>query len=358
MQSITVNLKQRSYSIDIERGAISTFADRHSKMDQVSRWMIITQPNLVDDYGTLLLMSMKKVGLPCDLITVPCGESAKSISQIEKLYRQLLSNNCDRNTLLIALGGGVVGDVTGFVASTYMRGIKYIQFPTTLLAMIDSSIGGKTGVNLLEGKNLVGAIYQPKKVIIDPNLLDTLPKREKVSGFAEMLKYGLIRDKEFFRKISDGSLPNNLNDESLLEESIARSCKIKANIVATDEYESGLRRILNFGHTIGHAFETLTNDGVLRHGEAVAYGMLCSGYISFKKGLISKSEWNEIEGTLRKLSLPKFDIPDHDEILKTIRHDKKNYEGKLHFVLLDGIGNAITNDSLSDQDIVQSLEVL
>ncbi|MBC8215168.1 MAG: 3-dehydroquinate synthase [Candidatus Marinimicrobia bacterium] len=358
MQTINVNLEKRAYPIQIERGGLLTFSNRISEKYPNRHWVIITQPNLAERYGTHLKQSMQEAGLQTDLITIPVGESAKTLSQIERLYTKLVSRRCDRGTMLIALGGGVVGDVTGFVAATYMRGIDYIQLPTTLLAMIDSSIGGKTGVNLPQGKNLVGAIYQPKEVMIDPNFLDSLPIREKVSGFAEMLKYGLIRDKDFFQRISDSSPITDLDNDYLLEQSIIRSCEIKAEIVSLDEWECGLRRILNFGHTIGHALEILSGPDILRHGEAVAYGMLCAGFISYKKGMLTEKEWAEIEDSIRKLHLPKFEIPTIEDILHSIKHDKKNHSWKRHFVLLDGIGNAVVSDQVSDDEIRTSLEVL
>ncbi len=358
MQIINVNLEKRSYPIHVERGGISTFSNRISKNESNRHWVIITQPNLAERYGKGLQKSMQDEGLQTDLITIPVGESAKALSQIEHLYTELVRMQCDRGTVLVALGGGVVGDVAGFLAATYMRGIDYVQFPTTLLSMIDSSIGGKTGVNLPQGKNLVGAIYQPKNVVIDPNILDSLPTREKVSGFAEMLKYGLIRDKEFFQKITSLSPIMGIENNQLLEESIIRSCEIKAEIVSLDELESGLRRILNFGHTIGHALEILSGPDVLRHGEAVAYGMLCAGSISHKRGMLTEEEWTTIENPIRKLPLPEFEIPKTEDILHTIKHDKKNLSGKRYFVLLDGIGNAVVSDQVSDNEIKISLEVL
>ncbi len=358
MHTVNVHLQHRPCPITIRRGGISTFAETCKQYGDYGYWIIITQPNLADRYGNILLQSMRNAGLHTDLITIPAGETAKSIQQVETLYSRLVSLQCDRSTMLIALGGGVVGDVAGFLAATYMRGIQYIQFPTTLLSMIDSAIGGKTGVNLPEGKNLVGAIYQPNEVVIDPDLLTTLPMREKVSGFAEMMKYGLIQDRKFFYKISGQSFTDFIEDDALFEESIIRSCEIKADIVSVDEFEKGLRKILNFGHTVGHALEILSGMDVLRHGEAVAFGMLCGGYISFKRGLLSKKEWQEIESAIRELPLPKIHIPKSEDILKMIRHDKKTYKRKRNFILLHGIGNAVVDDKVSDQEIIDSLEVL
>lgn len=358
MRTIPVNTKVNPYSIYIEQGLLTKFSAFSAEQNKGQRWIIVTQPNLAKLFGQSLFKSLKEAGFNVEALTIPVGEQAKTLAQIEILYQRLLDLHCDRSTVLIALGGGVVGDVTGFVAATFMRGIQYIQVPTTLLAMIDSSIGGKTGVNLPQGKNLIGSIYQPQAVVIDPKLLDTLPKRELVSGFAEMLKYGLISDGNFFKTLCDGDFIMKLDDNLRLEAAIARSCEIKAEIVSKDERELGLRRILNFGHTIGHALETYYGYDKLRHGEAVACGMLCSSWISFQKGMVPVKEWELIETIIRRLPLPKLPTLIPQQILDTIRHDKKNRFGKLHFILLEGIGNAVVTDQVSDEDILQSLNQL
>lgn len=358
MRTIKVELKENSYQIHIEQGLFMKFPTLFVKQNHGQCWVIITQSNLAKLFGQSVFKLLKDIGFNIEMLIIPVGEKAKTLAQIKKLYAQLLELRCDRSTILIALGGGVVGDVTGFVAATFMRGIQYIQVPTTLLAMIDSSIGGKTGVNLPQGKNLVGSIYQPQTVVIDPKLLDTLPKRELVSGFAEMLKYGLISDGNFFKALCDGDFIMKLDDNLRLEAAIARSCEIKAEIVSKDERELGLRRILNFGHTIGHALETYYGYDKLRHGEAVAYGMLCSSWISFQKGMVPVKEWELIETIIRRLPLPKLPTLIPQQILDTIRHDKKNRFGKLHFILLEEIGKAVVTDQVSDEDILQSLSQL
>lgn len=358
MRTIKVKLKENSYLIHIELGLLKKIPALFTKQNQGQHWIIITQPNLNELYGQSLLKSLKEVGFNIEVLTVPLGEQAKTLAQIEILYQQLLDLHCDRSTILIALGGGVVGDVTGFVAATFMRGIQYVQVPTTLLAMIDSAIGGKTGVNLLQGKNLIGSIYQPQAVIIDPCLIDSLPVRERISGFAEMLKYGLISDKDFFISLKDSEFTLKTYKSEHNVKAIAKSCKIKAVIVSKDERELSVRRILNFGHTIGHALETYYGYEKLKHGEAVAYGMLCSSWISFQKGMISAKDWQLIETVIRRLPLPKLSKLASQQILNTIRHDKKNRFGKLYFILLDGIGNAVVTDRVSDKDILQSLSQL
>ncbi len=355
MRTILVNTKENPYPIHIEHGLLTKFSKLFIKQNQGQHWIIVTQPNINKLYGQSLLKLLIKVGFNAEVLTIPLGEQAKTLTQIEILYRQLLDLHCDRSTVLIALGGGVIGDVTGFVAATFMRGIQYIQVPTTLLAMVDSAIGGKSGVNLPQGKNLVGSIYQPQAVVIDPGLLDSLPVRERISGFAEMLKYGLIRNKDFFVSLKDYESTLKINNTKRLVEGIASSCEIKAEIVSKDEREFGLRRILNFGHTVGHALETYYGYDKLKHGEAVAYGMLCGSWISFQKGMISVKEWKLIETIIRGLSLPELSTLVPEEILDAIRHDKKNQFGKLHFILLDGIGNAVVTDQVSNEDILLSL---
>ncbi len=356
MQTIQVNTKENPYQIYLEHGLLTKFPALLVKQNLGQQWIIVTQQNINKLYGQSLLKLLNEAGFNVDVLTIPVGEQAKTLIQIEILYRQLLDLHCDRSTVLIALGGGVIGDVTGFVAATFMRGIQYIQVPTTLLAMVDSSIGGKTGVNLPQGKNMVGCIYQPQAVVIDPSLLDSLPVRERISGFAEMLKYGLIRNKDFFVSLKDNDFTFKIKNTERLTEAIAISCEIKSKIVSKDERELGLRRLLNFGHTIGHAFEIYYGYDKLKHGEAVAYGMLCSSWISFQKGMISAKEWEQIETIIRRLPLPKLSTVVPQKILNSIRYDKKKHYGKLHFILLDGIGNAVVTDQVSNEDILLSLK--
>ncbi len=358
MKTINVDTGVNSYKILVGRGLMAEFTSLFATYNQKQKWIIITQSNLVEPYGSLLFDSIKAAGFKATMLTIPNSERAKTLAQIGELYTKLIELHSDRSTILIALGGGVVGDVTGFVAATFMRGIQYIQIPTTLLAMIDSAIGGKTGVNLTQGKNLVGSIYQPQSVVIDPKFLNTLPARELVSGFAEMLKYGLIKDLDFFKLLNDNKFILELENPVKTEAAIARSCVIKSKIVSKDEKELGLRRILNFGHTIGHALETYYEYDELRHGEAVAYGMLCSSWISFQKGMISEKEWELIETVIRRLPLPKLSKLAPQQILDIISYDKKNRIGKLHFILLDGIGNAVESSKVTANDIIDSLKIL
>ncbi len=359
METIEVNLQQFSYSIRVGNGLVNNLPEYFTKINSGQQWVVITQPFLAEKYGQVLIRQLQAKGFRVDLIVVAEGESVKSLSQVEELYNQLLNLRCDRSTTLLALGGGVVGDLTGFVAATFMRGINYIQVPTTLLAMVDSAIGGKTGVNLPQGKNLVGSIYQPRAVFIDPQLLATLPPRQVISGLAEVMKYGAIRDREFFMELSTRleSLMD-LSDQDLLQRAISRSCAIKAEVVVRDERESDLRRILNYGHTIGHGLEVLHGYGGLTHGVAVAYGMLAAGAIARKRGMLNTEDWELFQSTLKRFPLPRLKEFDESELLAIIRRDKKHKAGKLHFVLLDGLGRTKIVDDITDAEIIQSLEML
>jgi len=367
METIKVNLAERGYPIWIGRHLLERLADMLADNWHGKQLIVITQELLAEQYGRKFIGALKASGFNAVLLLVPAGEKAKTLEQVENIYQQLVDLNCDKETLLIALGGGTVGDVTGFVAATYLRGIAYIQVPTTLLAMVDSAIGGKTGVNLPQGKNLVGAIHQPQAVAIAPGFLKSLPKREIVSGLAEVLKYGAIRDREFwFYLAANLDAIIALNQKPLLD-TIRKSCAIKAGIVVQDEHEQDLRRILNFGHTVGHALENLSGYGQLTHGEAVALGMLCAGEISHRRGFINDDDWQSLSTTLRRLPLPELPSFASVKVLEVIRRDKKVRSGRLHkkvrsgrlhFVLLEGLGKAVIVDDVTDEEIIQSLEVL
>lgn len=352
MQQIPVDFGARAYSILIDSGLLRAHPQTLQSWNHGQQWVMITQRSLYQRYGESLEQSLILAGFKVTTLVIPTGETAKSIQQVEILYSKLIQLNCDRSTTLLALGGGVVGDITGFIAATFMRGISYIQIPTTLLAMVDSAIGGKTGVNLPEGKNLVGSIYQPRLVAIDPDVLITLPIRERVSGLAEILKYGAIGDRDFFRfVVSNIPVLLNENPGKLLEKIILRSVSIKAEIVMQDEHEGHLRRILNFGHTIGHALETSLKYDDLKHGEAVAFGMMAAGHISRNRGLLSQGDLDELLGGIAVLPLPEVTIRDEDEILKIIQRDKKVRAGVLHFVLLERLGTAAVVDDVSEAEI-------
>ena len=359
MKTISVPLGKRSYPIWIESGLLKKITDLLNPMNTENQWVIVTQESIQTHYGNTLLQQLKDAGFNAGLVTIPNGEEAKSIREFEKLQRKLLELGCDRKTILIVLGGGVVGDVAGFAAATFMRGIDFIQIPTTLLAMIDSSIGGKTGINLPEGKNLIGAFHQPQAVIVDPEVLSTLPKREKVSAMGEMLKYGAIADSEFFNWLAENLDPLiNKCDMNMLQSAIIKSAEIKADIVTRDEMENGIRKILNFGHTIGHALETVLGYGKILHGEAVAYGMLAAGHLSMQKTNFNSEEYEKLESAIRNLPLPKLNDINMKSIIDTMKRDKKVQNGKIHFVLLEEIGKPVIIDNIEDTEIQNALEKL
>lgn len=357
-QVIPLELAEHSYDISVAYGLRNSLAERLQPWNQGQQWVVLTQQAIFDLYQPVI-EQLQSSGYKISPIIVPGDESAKNIKHAEEVWTQMVQLGCDRSSVLLALGGGVVGDLGGFVAATYMRGIPFIQIPTTLLAMIDSAIGGKTAVNLAAGKNLVGAIYQPKAVLVDPGFLQTLPKRNVISSLAEAIKYGFIRDKSIFDTI-DARFDDlvGLADQALLSEIIAKSCHIKAQIVSNDQFENGERRLLNYGHTIGHAFETIQAYGGLYHGEAVLYGMKCANFISHKKGLISDAQFASAQGVLNRFELPELGPVTPEQVLEVVAHDKKNINGKLNFILLDDIGSGVVNTDVTTDDIIDSLSAV
>jgi len=359
MQTISVPLQNRSYPIWIEKGLLTKLPELLKPMNQGQKWVIFSQNEIISLYGNSLCKGLKSAGFQVELVVLPDGEKAKSLNELEGIFSQLIGMGCDRSSTFLALGGGVVGDATGFIAASFMRGVDYIQIPTTLLAMVDSSIGGKTGVNLPDGKNLVGAIWQPKAVVIDIELLKSLQEREITSAMGEVLKYGAILDRNLFEVVAE-----NLNDilnlskPELLTEVIGRCAKLKADVVVEDEREGGKRRILNFGHTIGHALETHFGFEILRHGEAVAYGMLAAGKLSNEDGRLEIEDFELLQTTIKKLPLPKLPEFDAENILKIMQRDKKVKDRKINFVLLEAIGKTVIVDSIEKESIIKAMESL
>jgi len=359
MKSIKVSLKDRSYEINVQMGLHTRMSEILSTYNKGQSWVLFSQQPIFDLYGCDLVKSLRESGFKIHQIILENSEGAKSLSSMEAIYSQLVAVGCDRSSSFLALGGGVVGDATGFAAATFMRGVEYYQIPTTFLAMVDSSIGGKTGINLDAGKNLVGAIWQPKAVLIDPNHLTSLPKREVVSALGEVLKYGAIIDRPFFNYLSD-----NL-DELLgmgnphLSETVIRKCaELKAKIVEQDECEGDLRRILNFGHTVGHALEKYFGYSVLRHGEAVSYGMLATGKLSVEFGGLSLEDYGLLSQMIERLPLPRLPDFDVNEIIKIMTTDKKVKDGSINFVLLSKIGETKIVNSISKEKIIEVLKQL
>ncbi|MDP6991703.1 MAG: 3-dehydroquinate synthase [Candidatus Marinimicrobia bacterium] len=355
MKTIHVELGNRSYPIHVQSGLRQTIPSLLKEQNHGQKWVIISQHRLMELFGFDLMAQLKNNDFDIDYITLPAGEAAKSLNEFSSVISQMIEMKCDRSTTILALGGGVVGDVAGFVASSFMRGIEYFQIPTTVLAMVDSSIGGKTGINIAEGKNLVGSIYQSRGVFVDPNILDSLPKEEVIAGLGEVIKYGAIWNQDFLNDTAKWM--ENL-DTFPYEEAIARSCEIKAEVVSKDEREGDLRRILNFGHTIGHALESHLGYGRIRHGEAVALGMKCAGYISQKLGLLLKEEQSTLVETINRLPLPELRHINGDYLMPFIKTDKKSEKGVLSFVVLDGLGNATISTEVTEELIQESLKVL
>ncbi len=283
------------------------------------------------------------------------GERSKNTDTVGKLYEHLIKNRFDRNDFLIALGGGVVGDLTGFAAATYLRGINFVQIPTSLLAQVDSSIGGKTGVDHMQYKNMVGAFHMPKLVYMNMNVFKTLPEKQYSNGMAEVIKYGLIKEAGFYDFLKSKYNSVIAHDLETVSEMIETSCKSKRDVVERDPKEKGERALLNFGHTIGHAIEKMS-DFSLFHGECVSLGMVAASYISMKKGYLTAENVADIEQTLKRYGLPiEVSGYDPDEVLAATKNDKKMSGGKVKFILLKNIGQAFIDDSLSDEEILEGI---
>jgi 3-dehydroquinate synthase len=292
-------------------------------------------------------------------ILIPDGERFKHLATVGRIYDALIRAGADRATTLIAIGGGVVGDVAGFAAATYLRGIPLVHVPTTLLAQVDSAIGGKVGVNHALGKNLIGAFHQPIAVAVDPGLLSTLPRREFRAGLYEVVKYGMIASRSLFDTIAGGLPALFAHDPALLVTVIAESCRIKAEIVERDERESGPRRALNFGHTTGHALEAITKYRRFRHGEAVAYGMLAAGALAVARGMLSESDLSALRSLITKMGpLPAVADLSVAPALEAVTRDKKVIAGKLHFVLPTSIGQTITVSDVTTEELGRAIEAI
>jgi len=339
MNTIHLDLKKivdNSYDILISKGIFSDIPKDLESILSVSKYIIISDSNIYPIYGKKLENIFKESKLNVLSKIIPAGEESKSRLMKAEIEDFLIENNCDRNTCIIALGGGVIGDISGFIASTYMRGIPYIQIPTTLLAMADSSIGGKTAINIPAGKNLIGNFYQAKKVYIDISLLETLPIRQLKSGIAEIIKIAVIKDASLFKLLEENVDKILSKDLNIIKEIILKNASLKASIISEDEKESGIRSILNFGHNIGHAIESLMMPE-LTHGEAIAIGMIYEAKLS--KHLSSEDSirlYNCIKAYSLPLSIPKS--LSKEDILNQILKDKKNLNGKSRYILLDSIG--------------------
>ena len=341
MRTVKVPLGRRTYSIVIGRRVADRLGRACFKLGFVPRCALVTDAKVAPFHAARMLSSLRKAGFEPVLVTVPSGEPAKCLEQVEACYRAFCRHRLERQSFVVALGGGVVGDLAGFAAATYLRGIPLVQLPTTLLAQVDSAVGGKTGVNLPDGKNLVGAFHQPRLVMSDLATLDTLPEREFRSGVAEIIKYGIIRDPGLIEQL-EGDLDRLLaREEAALGAFVSRSCEIKADVVGQDETESGLRAILNFGHTIGHGLEAISGYGQYLHGEAIAVGQVAAARISSEVLGLPAADVERIRTLFNRAGLPtsvRLTTPQKKRLLATLQLDKKVSEGQVRFVLAEGIG--------------------
>ena len=341
MQKIELTLPHHQYSIYIESGLINNTSSVISQIFKTKKVAVITDSNVHSIYGDAVKTDLSTSGFDVEFIVLEPGEESKSLKNLEYIYNKLLDFSANRDTLLLALGGGVIGDITGFAASTYLRGIKYVQIPTSVIAQVDSSVGGKVAVNLERGKNLIGSFYHPHAVLIDPEVLRTLSDRFFYDGMAEVIKYGLIRDAELF----DNLMKHRTKDEILdnIEYIISTCCSIKRAIVERDEKDTGERMLLNFGHTIGHGIEAYYEYKTYTHGEAVAIGMYSISGIGEQLGLTDIGCSEKIRKILEQYHLPYNAPVDVDKLLNIVMNDKKVFDDGLNFILIRKIGDSYIN---------------
>jgi 3-dehydroquinate synthase len=358
MRHVKVSLGDRSYSILIGPGLLSRVGFYCRRLGLGCRCAIISDHQVAPLYAKVVTESLAAAGFEPVLITVPAGETAKKLATVGKCYSQLADHRLERKSFVVALGGGVVGDLAGFVAATYLRGIGFVQVPTTLLAQVDSSVGGKVGVNLPAGKNLVGAFYQPRLVLCDLATLNTLPDRELRAGLAEVIKYGIIWDAALFRRLERQMNQLCERQPETLAAVVARCCAIKAEVVGQDETEGGLRTILNFGHTIGHAIETTAGYGRYLHGEAIAIGQAAAARISAACCGLSERERERIAGLMARAGLPteiKFQANQRAQLLAAMKLDKKVSGGEIRFVLAERVGKVVWGQTVPIEVIERAL---
>ncbi len=356
MKKLRIDLADRSYNILIGRNFLSRLGDHLSYLKSARRALVVTNPVVNKLYGKVLSEGLQSAGLEIECAEIPEGEAHKTLHDAQTVYDHLIENQYDRDSLLVALGGGVIGDLTGFVAATFLRGVPYIQVPTTLLSQVDSSVGGKTAVNHPQGKNLIGAFYQPRLVAIDLDTLRSLPPDEFRAGMAEIIKYGVIEDPKLFAFLEKNSEKILNQDTKCLETIIETSCAIKAKVVELDERESNYRMVLNFGHTIGHAIEALTSYSRFKHGEAVAIGMVYAAKLSCQLGKCSEGVVQKIEALVEKFGLPS-NLPQFSagEYIATMYRDKKAHNKNIRFVLVRDIGTVEIVDRVAETDIQKVL---
>ncbi|HAJ43379.1 MAG TPA: 3-dehydroquinate synthase [Alcanivorax sp.] len=354
MQKLDVSLAERSYPIYIDRDLLGQdLIRRHVRGNQV---MVVTNETIAPLYLDAVTRGL--ADLQCDTLILPDGEQHKTLATLERIFDALMAHRHSRTTTLVALGGGVIGDMVGFAAACYQRGVGFIQVPTTLLAQVDSSVGGKTAVNHPRGKNMIGAFHQPRAVVIDTAVLDTLPEREFAAGMAEVIKYGLIRDPEFFQWLLDNQAALAARDTAPVAEAILRSCRNKAEVVAADETEQGNRALLNLGHTFGHAMETFTGYRDWLHGEAVSAGMVMAARMSLELGWLKQADLDRVSDSLAAWKLP-VTAPEgmaRADFSELMALDKKVQNGRLRLVLLNQIGDALVTGEYDPNALTRTLE--
>lgn len=356
MKRVRVDLGERSYDVTIEAGAIKHVADFLPRGFSPTRVFVISDENVAGLYCEVVMGSFREKGFETSSAVIPPGEGQKNLTRVESLYHVMLEAGLDRRSLVVALGGGVVGDVAGFAAGTYMRGIPIVQVATTIVAQVDSSVGGKTGVDLAEGKNLVGVFHQPLAVVIDPETLSTLPDKEVAAGLAEMIKHGVITDEDYFARLEKLGAGLLSMDVETAEEMIVRSVEVKADVVSRDEREGGLRAILNFGHTVGHALEALSGYSRFLHGEAVSVGMVAEAKIAGVLGLCDGEVAGRIASLLGELGLPTTGEGfAAGEVIEAFARDKKSVGGTARFVLPERIGRVRLGVEVEGGALVEGL---
>jgi 3-dehydroquinate synthase len=355
MKTLELELGERSYPIHIGSQLIDQ-ADLYKKHLKGSFTAVVTNETVAPLYADRVVKTLESLGQKVRLVVLPDGEVYKTWETLQKIFDALLESGADRKSTLVALGGGVIGDMTGFAAASYMRGIRFIQVPTTLLSQVDSSVGGKTGINHPLGKNMIGAFYQPQAVIADLDTLKTLPPKELAAGLAEVIKHGAIADADFFSWMEKNIEPLNACDPKAMEHAVLRSCEIKSQVVALDEKEGGIRATLNFGHTFGHAIEAGMGYGEWLHGEAVGCGMVLAADLSVRTGRLLDVDQQRIKNLVASLKLPsippKFGVARYMELMSV---DKKAEGGEVRYILLEGIGRS-TIKTVDDNLVIQTLE--
>ena len=356
MQTLKVGLAERSYPIYVGNGLLDKM-DLLTPLLPNKRAVIVSNTTVAPLYLEALVGKLQASGVKCDAVILPDGEKYKNSESMNTIYGELLKSHSERTTPLIALGGGVIGDMVGFAAATYLRGVPFIQIPTTLLAQVDSSVGGKTGINHPLGKNMIGAFYQPMAVLADTATLDTLPDRELHAGLSEVIKYGLIRDMPFFEWLEQNIEKLLDRDKDALQEAIVRSCQNKAEVVGVDERESGERALLNLGHTFGHAIENGMGYGVWLHGEAVAAGTMMAADLSRRMGWLTDEDVDRINSLLLRAQLPvKGPRIDPGKYMELMGLDKKVAAGKIRYILLKQMGGAVLTGDIPEPLVAETIE--